>query len=126
MHDENRTNTAINEWDSNSNSSFFNNLRNWALNDSLTKVMVIKYEDALKLGLVLDPDPNLLEAIVAITKTLIIAGSIISAIAFPAATGGFVGGTITAGGMAVRGGFSKIANFFAGIGSSVMQAITQR
>jgi len=96
------------------------------LGDSITKVMVIKYEDALKKGLTLDPDPNFIEAMAVIAKTLIIAGSIVSVIATPVVTGTAVGTAVTTSGMAVRSSFDKIVGFFAGVGSNVMQAIIRR
>ena len=126
VRDENKTNAAINEWDAHSESTFFNNLRNFLLGDSITKVMVIKYEDALKKGLTLDPDPNFIEAMAVIAKTLIIAGSIVSVIATPVVTGTAVGTAVTTSGMAVRSSFDKIVGFFAGVGSNVMQAIIRR
>ncbi|KKP56783.1 MAG: hypothetical protein UR48_C0029G0014, partial [Microgenomates group bacterium GW2011_GWD1_33_9] len=61
----------------------------------------------LKKGLILDPDPNLLEAVKKIAATLIIAGSVVYWIAAPVSAGAVV----TAGGLAVRTAIGRIFNF---------------
>lgn len=114
MRDENKTQMAINEWDAHSESNFFNNFKNLLLGDSTTKVMVIKYEDALKKGLILDPDPNFIEAMAVIAKTLIVAGSLVYVVAAPVAAGAIVGTSVTATGMAVRNSIGKVFNFITG------------
>lgn len=111
VRDENATNMALNEWGANPQSGFWNGVRNWALNDSIKGVLAIKYEDALKRGLILDPDPNLLEALKTIAKTLIIAGSVVYWIAAPVSAGATVGAAITASGTAVRAAIGRIFNF---------------
>ncbi|KKP47899.1 MAG: hypothetical protein UR39_C0002G0002 [Candidatus Woesebacteria bacterium GW2011_GWA1_33_30] len=107
MKDENATNMALNEWGANPQSGFWNGVRNWGLNDSIKGVLAIRYEDALKKGLILDPDPNLLEAVKKIAATLIIAGSVVYWIAAPVSAGAVV----TAGGLAVRTAIGRIFNF---------------
>jgi len=111
VRDENATNRAVNEWGANPQSGFWNGVRNWALNDSIKGVLAIRYKDALKKGLILDSDPNLLEAIKTIAKTIIIAGSVVYWIAAPVLAGTVVGSAITASGLAVRASIGRIFNF---------------